>query len=105
MLVEATDGSTADVTDQVTWLSQRTGVATIDAHGVATGVAAGETEIHAADRTSGASAATPATLTVVKLSGLSLSPPSGGVRAGRIPCASQRVAGRLGRGGRRTDDE
>ena len=41
------DGSTADITSQVTWASSDTTIATIDSRGVATGVAAGSTDITA----------------------------------------------------------
>jgi hypothetical protein len=41
------DGSTANITSQVTWASSNTGVATIAAGGLATGVAAGSTTISA----------------------------------------------------------
>lgn len=40
-----TDGSTADVTSEVTWTSSNAGVATISSAGVATGVAGGSTSI------------------------------------------------------------
>jgi uncharacterized protein YjdB len=42
------DGSTADLTSQVTWTSSDTSVATISEAGLATGIAAGTTEITAA---------------------------------------------------------
>ena len=43
-----TDGSTADITDQVTWANNSTIVATISATGLATGLGAGTTDITAA---------------------------------------------------------
>ena len=42
------DGSTADISSQVTWNSDTTSVATIDSNGLATGVAAGTANITAA---------------------------------------------------------
>ena len=36
------DGSTADITYEVTWASDNTAIATIDANGTATGVAVGD---------------------------------------------------------------
>jgi uncharacterized protein YjdB len=42
------DGSSKDVTSQVTWSSSDTGIATIDATGLATGVSAGDVTITAA---------------------------------------------------------
>jgi len=42
-----TDGSTADITDQVTWANNSTIVATISATGLATGLGAGTTDITA----------------------------------------------------------
>ena len=41
------DGSTADITSQVTWASDNTEIATIDSTGLATGVAAGTANITA----------------------------------------------------------
>jgi len=54
------DGSTADVTDQVIWTSDES-IATIDDTGLATGVAAGTTEVNAS---LGAIIGVPAELTV-----------------------------------------
>ena len=54
------DGSTADVTDQVTWTSDES-IATIDDTGLAIGVAAGTTEVNAS---LGAITGVPAELTV-----------------------------------------
>ena len=43
------DGSTSDVTQQVSWVSSSTSVATIDATGLATGLAAGDVTITASE--------------------------------------------------------
>ena len=67
------DGSTADITSQVMWASTAANVATISAYGVATGLAAGTTDIIAT--MSGAkSSAIP--LTVISLTSITISPTS-----------------------------
>ncbi|MFH0941947.1 MAG: Ig-like domain-containing protein [Chloroflexota bacterium] len=67
------DGSTTDVSSQVTWASSDTGIATISSAGFATGIAAGKTSIKAS-----MSAVTSPTiaLTVVTLSSITVTPAS-----------------------------
>ncbi len=64
------DGTTADVTSQATWTSANSLVATIDAAGLATGVAAGSTSITAS--LNGASGKTPITVTLPPGSGVNI---------------------------------
>jgi 6-phosphogluconolactonase (cycloisomerase 2 family) len=73
------DGSIKDGTSLVTWGSSPTTVATIDAGGVATGVAAGSATVTAmAAGTPGASA----TLSVTQLTSMTVTPSSANVAAG-----------------------
>ena len=66
------DGSTADITSQVTWASTAVNVATISVFGVATGLAAGTTDITAS--MSGAHLAV--SLMVISLTSVAISPAS-----------------------------
>jgi hypothetical protein len=67
------DGSTADITSQVTWASTAANVATISAYGVATGLAAGTTDI-IATMSGATSPAVP--LTVISLISITIAPAS-----------------------------
>jgi RHS repeat-associated protein len=73
-----TDGTTQDLTTSVTWTSSNQGVATINASGVASALAAGTTTITAA---SGA-ISTSTTLTVLTPPALSLTPATATLRVG-----------------------
>ena len=68
------DGSTAEITSQVTWASTAANVATISAYGVATGLAAGTTDITAT--MSGVGLVVP--LRVISLTSITISPSSPG---------------------------
>jgi len=67
------DGSTADITSQVTWTSTAANVAIISTYGVATGLAAGTTDIIAA-MYGATSSSVP--LTVISLISITISPAS-----------------------------
>ncbi|MFQ5639011.1 MAG: Ig-like domain-containing protein [bacterium] len=66
-----TDGSTTDLTNQVTWASSNPSVATITATGIATGLAPGTTTISAAQ--GGLSDETSLTVNAAQLSGATIS--------------------------------
>jgi len=67
------DGSLMDITSQVTWSSSATNIATIAAGGVATGVKSGTDKITA---TLAGVTSQPVALTVISLSGLTITPSS-----------------------------
>jgi trimeric autotransporter adhesin len=67
------DGSLMDITSQVTWSSSTTNIATIAAGGVATGVKSGSDKITA---TLAGVTSQPVALTVISLSGLTITPSS-----------------------------
>ena len=69
------DGSTQDLSNQATWTSSNTGVATINTGGLATGVAAGTTTISAT--LAGVSGNTVLAVQVAPLSITTTSPPAG----------------------------
>ena len=65
------DGTTGDVTYDVTWVSENTAIATIDWNGIVTGVAAGTTNI---DATLNEITSPAVSLAVISLSSIAISP-------------------------------
>lgn len=76
------DSTTKNITTQVKWSSKKSTVATVDAKGVVTALASGETEIGAFDAASGVSASQTAKVTVGSLKTLSITPGSGSLGTG-----------------------
>jgi len=76
------DGSTADITSQAAWTSADSSVATVDAHGKATGVAAGSASIAATFQGITNSAAVQVTPPSVTLSSIAISPATATLQAG-----------------------
>jgi hypothetical protein len=68
------DGSTRDVTGTVTWASSAMAVATVDAKGLATGVAPGQTTISAS--MGGINGSSPLTVTAATLASITVTPAS-----------------------------
>jgi len=81
------DNSTADITSTVTWTSGTTATATISTAGLATGVAAGTTQITASQ---GGVTSPPVTLTVIVLSSIAVTPGAPSIVVG----ATQQFAAR-----------
>ncbi len=75
---EYSDGSTADVTNQVTWSSSNEAIASVDAGGLATGQVAGDVEVTAT--LSGMSGSATLTVTSPKLLSISITPQSASIR-------------------------
>jgi uncharacterized protein YjdB len=76
------DGSTGDVTSQATWSSADKTIATVDAKGNVTAVAAGSTNISATFQGMSASATLKVTAATVTLSSISVTPATASVQAG-----------------------
>jgi uncharacterized protein YjdB len=76
------DGSTADLTQQVTWSSSASSVATINAIGVAKGVAAGSATITAALNGASATASLAVTASTATLSSIAVTPSDPSITSG-----------------------
>src|SRR6266571_2931051 len=76
------DGSTLDVTSSATWISSNTGVATITAGGLATGVAKGTSQISASS--AGATGSTTLTVGAAVLVSIAVTPANQSVKVGTM---------------------
>jgi trimeric autotransporter adhesin len=83
-----TDGSTADVTDEVTWVTANSGVATISnvdgERGVATGGAAGATVITARQPNTSIEDSAQITVTTATLDAIQLAPANASIKQGQM---------------------